>query len=125
VCSEKRLIRQAFRFELDPNRAQRVLLAKSVGASRYVYNWGLAESKRQYELTEKRPRLGDLKAQLVVLKQSECPWLYEVSAHIGQSALKDLNVAFERFFRSLKGEGPKSGYPKFKRQGRAGLGAAV
>ena len=42
---------QAYRFELDPNRAQRVLLAKSVGASRYVYNWGLAESKRQYELT--------------------------------------------------------------------------
>ena len=53
--SERRVIQQAFRFELDPNRAQRVLLAKSVGASRYVYNWGLAESKRQYELTGKRP----------------------------------------------------------------------
>jgi putative transposase len=117
VRSEKRLIQQAYRFELDPNRQQRVLLTKSVGASRYVYNWGLAESKRHYELTGKRPRLGDLKAQLVALKQSEAPWLYEVSAHIGQSALKDLNVAFERFFKSVKGEGPKSGYPRFKRKG--------
>jgi putative transposase len=117
VRSEKRVIQQAFRFELDPNREQRVLLARSVGASRYVYNWGLAESKRQYELTGKRPRLRDLKAQLVELKQSEAPWLYEVSAHIGQSALKDLNVAFERFFRSVKGEGPKAGYPRFKRKG--------
>ena len=54
--------------QLDPHRAQRVLLAKFVGASRYVYNWGLAESKRQYELTGKRPRLGDLKKQLVALK---------------------------------------------------------
>jgi putative transposase len=117
VCSERRIIQQAFRFELDPNREQRVLLAKSVGASRYVYNWGLAESKRQYELTGKRPRLGDLKAQLVGLKQSEAPWLYEVSAHIGQSALKDLNHAFERFFKSVNGEGPRVGYPRFKKKG--------
>jgi putative transposase len=117
VCSERRVIQQAYRFELDPNQVQRVLLAKSVGASRYVYNWGLAEWRRVYELTGKRPRLGDLKAQLVELKQSECPWLYEVSAHIGQSALKDLNVAFERFFKSVKGEGPRAGYPRFKRKG--------
>jgi putative transposase len=117
VCSESRLIQQAFRFELDPNRAQRVLLAKSVGASRYVYNWGLAESKRQYELTGKRPRLGDLKKQLVELKNTDAPWLYDVSAHIGQSALKDLNHAFERFFKSLKGAGPKAGYPRSKKKG--------
>jgi putative transposase len=117
VCSNTRTIQQAYRFELDPNRTQRVLLAKSVGASRYVYNWGLAESKRQYELTGKRPRLGELKAQLVTLKQSECPWLYEVSAHVGQSALRDLNAAFERFFKGLKGDGPKAGYPRFKRKG--------
>jgi putative transposase len=117
VRSEKRVIQQAYRFELDPNRAQRVLLVKSVGASRYVYNWGFAESKRQYELTGRRPRLGDLKKQLVELKQTEAPWLYEVSAHIGQSALKDLNHAFERFFKSVKGEGPKAGYPRFKKKG--------
>jgi putative transposase len=112
-----RTIKQAYRFELDPNQAQRVLLAKSVGASRFVYNWGLAEWKRQYELTGKRPRMGDLKARLVELKTSECPWLYEVSAHIGQSALTDLNIAFERFFKGLNGEGPRWGYPKFKRKG--------
>jgi putative transposase len=114
---EKRLFQQAYRFELDPNRAQRVLLAKSVGASRFVYNWGLAESRRQYELTGKRPRLSELAAQLVGLKQSECPWLYEVSARIGQSALKDLNIAFERFFKGLLDRGPKSGLPRFKRKG--------
>jgi putative transposase len=114
---EQRQMRQAFRFELDPNQAQRVLLAKSVGASRYVYNWGLAESHRQYELTGKRPRLRELKAQLVQLKKGETPWLYEVSAHIGQQALVDLDHAFDRFFKGLKGEGPKSGFPRFKRKG--------
>lgn len=103
-------MQESFRFELDPNRAQRVLLAKSVGASRYVYNWGLAASQRQYELTGKRPQLGELKAQLVELKKTDAPWLYEVSAHIGQSALKDLNVAFDRFFKSVNDEGPKAGF---------------
>jgi putative transposase len=113
----RQVIWQGFRFELDPNQAQRVLLAKSVGASRYVYNWGLAQSQQAYELTGRRPTLGELKAQLVWLKKSQCPWLYEVSAHIGQSALKDLRFAFERFFGGLKGEVPKAGFPKFKKKG--------
>ena len=65
----------------------------------------------------KRPRLGELKARLVGLKKGDCPWLYEVSAHIGQQALHDLDRAFERFFKGLKGDGPKSGYPRFKRKG--------
>jgi putative transposase len=115
--SEKRVVQQAFRFDLDPNQEQRVLLAKSVGASRFVYNWGLVESQHAYDLTGKRPRLGELKARLVELKKSECSWLYEVSAHIGQSALKDLNHAFERFSKGLKGEGRKAGYPRLKKRG--------
>jgi putative transposase len=98
MCSagERRLIQQAFRFDLDPNRAQRVLLAKSVGARRYVYNWGPAESRRVYETTGKRPRLGDLKSQLVHVKKGECPWLYEVSAHIGQQACRSPSNACAR-----------------------------
>jgi putative transposase len=115
--AEARVIQQAYRFELDPNREQRVLLAKSVGASRFVYNWGLEQSQRDYVRLGKRPKLKELNARLVELKKGECTWLYEVSAHIGQSALKDLNDAFERFFKGLKCEGPKSGYPRFKRKG--------
>jgi len=101
MCSldGQRLVRQAFRFELDPNRAQRSLLAKSVGARRFVYNWGLAHSQRQYELAGRRPSLRELRIRLVQLKKHECPWLYEVSAHIGQQALADLDRAFDRFFK--------------------------
>jgi putative transposase len=111
------VVRQTYRFELDSNEAQRVLLAKSVGASRFVYNWGLEQSQRDYHRLGKRPSLSELKSRLVELKQGECPWLYEVSAHIGQSALKDLNDAFERFFKGLKRDGPKSRFPRFKRRG--------
>jgi putative transposase len=58
-----------------------------------------------------------MKSQLVCLKKCECLWLYEVSAHIGQQALVDLDRAFDRFFKGLKGEGPRSGFPRFKRKG--------
>lgn len=115
--TEKRLIQQGYTFELDPNKAQRAQLTKSVGASRFVYNWGLAESQAAYEAAGRRPKHSELKKQLVELKKGECPWLYEVSAHIGQQALVDLERAFDRFFKGLKGEGPKAGYPKFKRKG--------
>jgi putative transposase len=114
---ETRIVRQAYRFELDPNQAQRVQLAKSVGASRYVYNWGLEQSQREYDRVGHRPTLAELKSRLVELKRGDCPWLYEVSAHIGQSALKDLDVGFSRFFKGLKNEGPKTGYPRFKKRG--------
>jgi len=109
-------VKLAFRFELAPNREQRVLLARSAGCSRFVYNWGLAQSRRSYELTGKRPRFDELKARLVDLK-AEYPWLYEVSAHISQSALKDLNTAYDRFFKGLRHAGPSTGFPRFKRKG--------
>ena len=63
-----------------------------------------------------RPEPG-AKSRLVGLKKTEAPWLYEVSAHIGQQALVDLDRAFERFFKGLKREGPRSGFPRFKRKG--------
>jgi putative transposase len=116
MAGERCIKHQAYRFELDPNQAQRVALSRRVGCSRFVYNWGLAESQREYQLTLKRPRLRELKAQLVQMKGG-CPWLYEVSAHIGQQALVDLDRAFDRFLKGLRGEGPKSGFPRFKRKG--------
>jgi hypothetical protein len=52
---------------------------------------GDAESQSVYELTGERLKLPELKSRLVKLKKTTCPWLYEVSAHIGQQALVDLD----------------------------------
>ncbi|MEX1385147.1 helix-turn-helix domain-containing protein [Hydrogenibacillus schlegelii] len=35
-------IHRAYRYELDPNTEQRILLAKHAGAARFAYNRGLA-----------------------------------------------------------------------------------
>lgn len=36
-------IRQAYRYELDPNNCQKTALAQHAGAARYAYYWGLAD----------------------------------------------------------------------------------
>ncbi|WP_416223797.1 helix-turn-helix domain-containing protein, partial [Thermoflexus sp.] len=46
---------QAFRFERDPNGAQRVTLARHVGAARFAYNWGLARCLEAIERGEPIP----------------------------------------------------------------------
>src|SRR5947209_7811998 len=61
------------------------------------------------------------------LKQTDFPWMYEVSKAAPQEALRDLDNAFSHFFRRsrLKKEGKwkgKVGYPQFKTK-RRGLGS--
>ena len=40
----------------------------------------------------------------------------DVSSVAMQQSLRNLDKAFQHFFKGLKGKGPKSGYPKFKRK---------
>lgn len=44
-----RLVRQAFRYELDPTNVQRTSLAQHAGAARFAFNWGLAERRRMLD----------------------------------------------------------------------------
>ena len=39
----------AYRFELDPSDRQRTQLGRAASLSRFVWNWGLAERKKNYE----------------------------------------------------------------------------
>jgi putative transposase len=53
-------VRQAFRFELNPNRGARIALAKRVDAARFAYNWGLARCLEAKARGEKIPSAVDL-----------------------------------------------------------------
>jgi putative transposase len=64
---------------------------------------------------------------LNALKQTDVPWMYEVSKCAPQEALRNLDAAFAHFFRraQLKQQGQwrgKHGYPRFKTRKR-GLGS--
>jgi putative transposase len=50
------------------------------------------------------------------LKRTQFPWMYEVSKCAPQEALRDLQRAFQSFYRGRK-KGKRVGFPRFKRKG--------
>jgi putative transposase len=112
-------INQAFRYELKPHVAQRILLAKHAGTARFAYNWGLAERIKLFESKEGKEKFTTAAAQhktINALKSTEYPWMYEVSKCAPQEALRDLEKAFKNFFSGRKA-GRNVGFPKFKKKG--------
>lgn len=110
---------RAYKTELDLNNPQRTACAKHAGAARWAYNWGLARKQAAYEAGLKAPTAIDLHRELNVLKHTEISWMYEVSKTAPQEALRNLDRAFDHFFRrvKLKKQGKlkgKVGFPKFK-----------
>jgi len=111
-------IQRAYKVELDPNNKQKTLLAKSVGTARFAYNWGLETCINVYK-TEKKTLSGyDLGKILNAQKKEKFPWMYEVSKCAPQEALKDVEKAYQNFFRGIK-SGQKIGFPKFKSKHRS------
>jgi putative transposase len=112
----KMLINRAYRYELKPNIAQRILLAKHAGAAGFTYNWGLSQRIASYEKDKSYTNAIEQHRILNSLKEESFPWMYEVSKCAPQEALRDLDRAFQNFFRTIK-QGKKIGFPKFKRKG--------
>lgn len=104
---------KAYKTELKLNNKQRTLCLKSAGAARFAYNWGLRRKIDTYEAAGKSPTAIDLHKELVAAKKAEFPWMYEVSKCAPQEALRNLDGAFNNFFRRCKAGG-KPGFPKFK-----------
>ena len=119
-------MQRAYKTELDLNKRQTTACKRHAGAARWAYNWGLARKQESYHATGQSPSAIDLHRDLNVLKQTEVPWLYEVSKCAPQEALRNLDSAFSHFFRrcQLKQQGKlrgKVGYPQPKTKKR-GLG---
>ncbi len=104
---------RGYKTELRLNNRQRTLCLKSCGVARFAYNWGLRIKIDEYRDTGKSPNAIELHRRLNALKATEFPWMYDVSKCAPQEALRDLDRAFEHFFRRVK-NGEKPGFPKFK-----------
>lgn len=123
ACRSHLLVIRGYKTEIDPNMKQRTLLAKNAGASRYAYNWALNLKKLAFDKKEKIPNAIELHRQLNELKQTDLPWMYEVSKCSPQEALRNCDTAFTNFFRNCKKKKKgKKGFPKFKSK-KNGLGS--
>jgi putative transposase len=117
-------VMRGYKTELDLNNEQRTSCLKHAGCARFAYNWGLAQCQQAYRTTGKNRSAIDLHKELNALKQTDFPWMYEVSKCAMQEALRDLEKAYKNFFRKvkLKKQGKhkgKCGFPKFKSRNKA------
>ncbi|MPQ42519.1 transposase [Clostridium tarantellae] len=100
---------KSIKIRLLPTEEQRILIFKTVGCSRFTYNWGLNRWSELYKQGLKSNNL-EIKKEFnnTIKKNEDYKWIKEVSSQALAQVFLDLGVAFKNFFNK------KSDYPKFK-----------
>lgn len=98
---------KAYKYRIYPNKKQKEIIAKTFGCCRFVYNKYLAKRIEIYEKDKETFSYIQCANDMKKLK-SELEWLKEVDSTALQSSLKDLDSAYQKFFKE------HIGYPKFK-----------
>ena len=107
---------RAFKYRFYPSPSQEVLLRKTLGCSRFVYNHFLALRIKEWTNNQKTISYYDSCSILTELKkEEETKWLSEVSSVALQQSLQHLQEAYNNFFKGLK-KNQKVGFPKFKKK---------
>lgn len=101
------LVNKAYKFRIYPSKEQEILIAKTIGCSRFVFNHFLAKWNDTYKATGKGLTYNSCSSQLTQLKK-EVVWLKEVDSIAIQSSLKNLADAYSRFFKK------QNDAPRFK-----------
>ncbi|MGG2016069.1 IS200/IS605 family element RNA-guided endonuclease TnpB [Bacillus sp. S10(2024)] len=101
------IVNKAYKFRIYPNKKQEIVIAKTIGCSRFVFNRFLARWNHTYKETGKGLTYHSCSAELTQLKK-EFIWLKEVDSISLQSVLKNLADAFTRFFKK------QTDAPRFK-----------
>jgi len=100
---------KSFKFRIYPNKKQEILLSKHFGANRFVFNHYLNKRKESYFEDKKSLNYYDNANDLTQLKKDEnYIWLKEINSQSLQSGLRNLDTAYNKFFRK------QTKFPRFK-----------
>lgn len=102
-------VQKGIRVRLYPTEEQEVLINKTIGCCRFVYNQTLADCKQSYEQTQHFPSKNKRITNLVPLKE-ENAFLKEVDSTALQQSIRDLNSGMDNFFKTRS----HFGFSKFK-----------
>mgnify|MGYP000960060163 CR=1 FL=1 len=102
-------INKSYKFKITPSNEQKQLIEKHFGACRYVFNRYLNSRKETYLEYKKTLNYYDNANDLTILKKNEqFVWLKEINSQSLQSSLRNLDIAYNKFFRK------QTNFPKFK-----------
>lgn len=99
---------KGYKIRLLPTLEQEILIKKSIGVSRFVYNWCLNKQLN----SDRFIRDNELRKELTKLKRTnDYRWLNEVGCNVIKQSAKDLCNAYKRFFNKI------SNKPRLKKKG--------
>ena len=90
-----------------------MLINKTFGCVRFVYNYYLAKKIELYKSEQKSLTYNQCSKDLTAVKK-ELEWLKEIDKFALQNSLKNLDTAYQNFFREIKKGNKNQGFPKFK-----------
>lgn len=99
---------KSMKIRLLPTKEQEILMLKTIGCSRFAYNWALNRCNELYEQGEKY-NISNVSKEFTQLKKNEeFKWLNEISSMSMIASIRNLDKAFKSFFKKI------GKYPKFK-----------
>lgn len=99
-------ITKALKMRIYPNKEQALKIDKTIGSCRYVYNHMLARNKKVYERRNEHLSYYDMQNLLPSIKEY-LPWLKESDSQALKYACRQVNKAFDGFFKK------RTNFPKF------------
>ncbi|WP_347178341.1 RNA-guided endonuclease InsQ/TnpB family protein [Clostridium perfringens] len=106
-------MKRAYKMEINPTDEQKSKIHRTIGVSRFVYNFYIARNKEIYERKGKFISGMDFSKWLnneYIPNNQEVKWIKEVSSKATKQAIMNGDKAFRDFFKKAKG------FPKFKKK---------
>lgn len=97
---------KSFKIRIYPNKEQQILIDKTFGCTRFIYNFMLNLKQKLYKNFNINLSYNNMSKILTELKKHRL-WLKEPDKCSLQNSIKDLDNAYQKFFKG-------SGHPKFK-----------
>jgi putative transposase len=104
-----KIIHKTYKFRIYPSEQQKIVIEKHFGCCRFVFNKFLNERKEEYLNNGNYLNYYNNAKSLTEIKK-DLPWLKEVNSQSLQSVLKNLDIAYNRFFKKI------TKFPKFKKK---------
>lgn len=101
---------RAYKYRIYPTDEQKVLLAKTFGCCRFVYNWALKLKIEVYKQEKKSIGNVELINRMKRELKTEHEWLGKVNSQALLNSIRNLDTAFKNFSRDTHAVG----FPKLK-----------
>lgn len=98
---------KTLKIRLHPTKEQEISFYKHINCQRYIYNWALSLNNELYKECKKKYSSSELSKMLTQYKKENI-WLYEVSNATLKEAIRDLDKAYNNFYKG------RANIPRFK-----------